>query len=123
MLDEKKIVKIVGGTGKELELKADFRAFKNLQTITGNAFESINKFAMNVDDRLELLPKFIKAMANTEMTEEEIEDEFLTLSYSNVIQMISIIFKILDFEMGNEVKTEEKVENTKSKKKEKVEKN
>lgn len=123
MLDEKKIVKIVGGTEKELELKADFRAFKNLQKITGNAFEAINKFAMDVDDRLDLLPKFIKAMSSTEMTENEIEDEFLTLSYSNVVQMMGIIFKILDFEMGNEVKTEEKVENTKSKTKETSKKN
>lgn len=123
MLDEKKIVKIVGGTGKELDLKADFRAFKNLQKITGNAFQAIENFAINADERLELLPRFIKAMANTEMTEEEIEDEFLTLSYTNVIQMTGIIFKILDFEMSNEVKTEEKVENTKSKVNKKSEKN
>lgn len=123
MLDEKKIIKIVGETGKELELKADFKAFKNLQKITGNAFQTIDSFASDFDERLELLPVFIKAMSNTDLTLEEIEDNFLGLNWNSTLQIQSIIVSILNFELSNEVKTEEKVENTKSKKKDKVEKN
>ena len=51
MLDEKKIIK-VKYRDKELELKADFRAFKKLNKLTGNAFLAVNQFSLDADSRL-----------------------------------------------------------------------
>ena len=74
MLDEKKIIK-VKYKDKELELKADFRAFKKLNKLTGNAFLAVNQFSLDADNRLELLPTFIQAMTDEDLTLKEIEEE------------------------------------------------
>lgn len=105
MLDEKIIGKIEY-EGKEIKLKADFKAFKKLQKISGNAFLIIDEFANDMDRRLDHLPLLIKVMADADLTIEEIENNFLGLNYIKVMQMADIILNILNSELANEVKAE-----------------
>lgn len=121
MLDEKKIIK-VKYKDKELELKADFRAFKKLNKLTGNAFLAVNQFSLDADNRLELLPIFIQAMCSEDLTLEEIEEEILGLSYVKVMQTADIVFSLLNLELSNEVETEEKMVNESEKKLKKTQK-
>lgn len=121
MLDEKKIIK-VKYKDKELELKADFRAFKKLNKLTGNAFLAVNQFSLDADSRLELLPTFIQAMCSEELTLEEIEEEILGLNYVKVMQTADIVFSLLNLELSNEVETEEKMVNESEKKLKKTQK-
>ena len=121
MLDEKKIIK-VKYRDKELELKADFRAFKKLNKLTGNAFLAVNQFSLDADSRLELLPTFIQAMCSEDLTLEEIEEEILGLNYVKVMQTADIVFSLLNLELSNEVETEEKMVNESEKKLKKTQK-
>lgn len=121
MLDEKKIIK-VKYKDKELELKADFRAFKKLNKLTGNAFLAVNQFSLDADSRLELLPTFIQAMCSEDLTLEEIEEEILGLNYVKVMQTADIVFSLLNLELSNEVETEEKMVNESEKKLKKTQK-
>ena len=121
MLDEKKIIK-VKYKDKELELKADFMAFKKLNKLTGNAFLAVNQFSLNADSRLELLPIFIQAMANEDLTLKEIEEEILGLNYVKVMQTADIVFSLLNLELSNEVETEEKMTDESEKKLKKTQK-
>ena len=121
MLDEKKIIK-VKYKDKELELKADFRAFKKLNKLTGNAFLAVNQFSLNADSRLELLPTFIQAMCCEDLTLEEIEEEILGLNYVKVMQTADIVFSLLNLELSNEVETEEKTVDESEKKSKKAQK-
>ena len=121
MLDEKKIIK-VKYRDKELELKADFRAFKKLNKLTGNAFLAVNQFSLDADSRLELLPTFIQAMCSEDLTLEEIEEEILGLNYVKVMQTADIVFSLLNLELSNEVETEEKMVNESEKKLKKIQK-
>ena len=115
MLDEKKIIK-VKYRDKELEIKADFRAFKKLNKLTGNAFLAVNQFSLDADSRLELLPTFIQAMCSEDLTLEEIEEEILGLNYVKVMQTADIVFSLLNLELSNEVETEEKMTDESEKK-------
>ena len=121
MLDEKKIIK-VKYKDKELELKADFRAFKKLNKLTGNAFLAVNQFSLDADSRLELLPTFIQAMCSEDLTLEEIEEEILGLNYVKVMQTADIVFSLLNLELRNEVETEEKTVDESEKKLKKTQK-
>ena len=121
MLDEKKIIK-VKYKDKELELKADFRAFKKLNKLTGNAFLAVNQFSLDADNRLELLPTFIQAMCSEDLTLEEIEEEILGLNYVKVMQTADIVFCLLNLELSNEVETEEKMTDESEKKLKKTQK-
>ena len=121
MLDEKKIIK-VKYKDKELELKADFRAFKKLNKLTGNAFLAVNQFSLDADSRLELLPTFIQAMTDEDLTLEEIEEEILGLNYVKVMQTAYIVFSLLYLELSNEVETEEKMMDESEKKLKKTQK-
>lgn len=121
MLDEKKIIK-VKYKDKELELKADFRAFKKLNKLTGNAFLAVNQFSLDADSRLELLPTFIQAMCSEDLTLEEIEEEILGLNYVKVMQTADIVFSLLNLELSNEVETEEKTVDESEKKLKKTQK-
>ena len=121
MLDEKKIIK-VKYRDKELELKADFRAFKKLNKLTGNAFLAVNQFSLDADSRLELLPTFIQAMCSEDLTLEEIEEEILGLNYVKVMQTADIVFSLLNLELSNEVETEEKTVDESEKKSKKAQK-
>ena len=121
MLDEKKIIK-VKYRDKELELKADFRAFKKLNKLTGNAFLAVNQFSLDADSRLELLPTFIQAMCSEDLTLEEIEEEILGLNYIKVMQTADIVFSLLNLELSNEVETEEKTVDESEKKLKKTQK-
>lgn len=121
MLDEKKIIK-VKYRDKELELKADFRAFKKLNKLTGNAFLAVNQFSLDADNRLELLPVFIQAMCSEDLTLEEIEEEILGLNYIKVMQTADIVFSLLNLELSNEVETEEKTVDESEKKLKKTQK-
>lgn len=121
MLDEKKIIK-VKYKNKELELKADFRAFKKLNKLTGNAFLAVNQFFVDADSRLELLPTFIQAMCSEDLTLEEIEEEILGLNYIKVMQTADIVFSLLNLELSNEVETEEKMTDESEKKSKKTQK-
>ena len=121
MLDEKKIIK-VKYKDKELELKADFRAFKKLNKLTGNAFLAVNQFSLDADSRLELLPTFIQAMTDEDLTLEEIEEEILGLNYVKVMQTADIVFSLLNLELSNEVETEEKTVDESEKKLKKTQK-
>lgn len=121
MLDEKKIIK-VKYKDKELELKADFRAFKKLNKLTGNAFLAVNQFSLDADSRLELLPTFIQAMCSEDLTLEEIEEEILGLNYVKVMQTADIVFSLLNLELSNEVETEEKMADESEKKLKKTQK-
>ena len=121
MLDEKKIIK-VKYRDKELELKADFRAFKKLNKLTGNAFLAVNQFSLDADSRLELLPTFIQAMCSEDLTLEEIEEEILGLNYVKVMQTADIVFCLLNLELSNEVETEEKMTDESEKKLKKTQK-
>ena len=121
MLDEKKIIK-VKYKDKELELKADFRAFKKLNKLTGNAFLAVNQFSLNADSRLELLPTFIQAMCSEDLTLEEIEEEILGLNYVKVMQTADIVFSLLNLELSNEIETEEKTVDESEKKLKKTQK-
>ena len=121
MLDEKKIIK-VKYKDKELELKADFRAFKKLNKLTGNAFLAVNQFSLDADSRLELLPTFIQAMCSEDLTLEEIEEEILGLNYIKVMQTADIVFSLLNLELSNEVETEEKTVDESEKKLKKTQK-
>ena len=121
MLDEKKIIK-VKYKDKELELKADFREFKKLNKLTGNAFLAVNQFSLDADSRLELLPTFIQAMCSEDLTLEEIEEEILGLNYVKVMQTADIVFSLLNLELSNEVETEEKMVNESEKKLKKTQK-
>ena len=121
MLDEKKIIK-VKYRDKELELKADFRAFKKLNKLTGNAFLAVNQFSLDADSRLELLPTFIQAMCSEDLTLEEIEEEILGLNYVKVMQTADIVFSLLNLELSNEVETEEKMTDESEKKLKKTQK-
>ena len=121
MLDEKKIIK-VKYRDKELELKADFRAFKKLNKLTGNAFLAVNQFSLNADSRLELLPIFIQAMCSEDLTLEEIEEEILGLNYVKVMQTADIVFSLLNLELSNEIETEEKTVDESEKKLKKTQK-
>ena len=121
MLDEKKIIK-VKYRDKELELRADFRAFKKLNKLTGNAFLAVNQFSLNADSRLELLRTFIQAMCSEDLTLEEIEEEILGLNYVKVMQTADIVFSLLNLELSNEVETEEKMTDESEKKLKKTQK-
>ena len=121
LLDEKKIIK-VKYRDKELELKADFRAFKKLNKLTGNAFLAVNQFSLDADSRLELLPTFIQAMCSEDLTLEEIEEEILGLNYVKVMQTADIVFSLLNLELSNEVETEEKTVDESEKKLKKTQK-
>ena len=121
MLDEKKIIK-VKYRDKELELKADCRAFKKLNKLTGNAFLAVNQFSLDADSRLELLPTFIQAMCSEDLTLEEIEEEILGLNYVKVMQTADIVFSLLNLELSNEVETEEKMTDESEKKLKKTQK-
>lgn len=121
MLDEKKIIK-VKYKDKELELRADFRAFKKLNKLTGNAFLAVNQFSLDADSRLELLPTFIQAMCSEDLTLEEIEEEILGLNYIKVMQTADIVFSLLNLELSNEVETEEKTVDESEKKLKKTQK-
>ena len=121
MLDEKKIIK-VKYKDKELELKADFMAFKKLNKLTGNAFLAVNQFSLDADSRLELLPTFIQAMCSEDLTLEEIEEEILGLNYVKVMQTADIVFSLLNLELSNEVETEEKMTDESEKKLKKTQK-
>lgn len=121
MLDEKKIIK-VKYKDKELELKANFRAFKKLNKLTGNAFLAVNQFSLDADSRLELLPTFIQAMCSEDLTLEEIEEEILGLNYVKVMQTADIVFSLLNLELSNEVETEEKTVDESEKKLKKTQK-
>ena len=121
MLDEKKIIK-VKYKDKELELKADFRAFKKLNKLTGNAFLAVNQFSLDADSRLELLPIFIQAMCSEDLTLEEIEEEILGLNYVKVMQTADIVFSLLNLELSNEIETEEKTVDESEKKLKKTQK-
>ena len=121
MLDEKKIIK-VKYKDKELELKADFMAFKKLNKLTGNAFLAVNQFSLDADNRLELLPTFIQAMTDEDLTLKEIEEEILGLNYVKVMQTADIVFSLLNLELSNEVETEEKMVNESEKKLKKTQK-
>ena len=121
MLDEKKILK-VKYKDKELELKADFRAFKKLNKLTGNAFLAVNQFSLDADSRLELLPTFIQAMCSEDLTLEEIEEEILGLNYVKVMQTADIVFSLLNLELSNEIETEEKTVDESEKKLKKTQK-
>lgn len=121
LLDEKKIIK-VKYRDKELELKADFRAFKKLNKLTGNAFLAVNQFFLDADSRLELLPTFIQAMCSEDLTLEEIEEEILGLNYVKVMQTADIVFSLLNLELSNEVETEEKMIDESEKKSKKAQK-
>ena len=121
MLDEKKIIK-VKYRDKELELKADCRAFKKLNKLTGNAFLAVNQFSLDADSRLELLPIFIQAMANEDLTLEEIEEEILGLNNVKVMQTADIVFSLLNLELSSEVETEEKTVDESEKKLKKTQK-
>ena len=121
MLDEKKIIK-VKYKDKELELKADFRAFKKLNKLTGNAFLAVNQFSLDADSRLELLPTFIQAMTDEDLTLKEIEEEILGLNYVKVMQTADIVFCLLNLELSNEVETEEKMADESEKKLKKTQK-
>ena len=121
MIDEKKIIK-VKYRDKELELKADFRAFKKLNKLTGNAFLAVNQFSLDADSRLELLPTFIQAMCSEDLTLEEIEEEILGLNYVKVMQTADIVFSLLNLELSNEVETEEKMTDESEKKLKKTQK-
>lgn len=121
MLDEKKIIK-VKYRDKELELKADFRAFKKLNKLTGNAFLAVNQFSLDADSRLELLPTFIQAMCSEDLTLEEIEEEILGLNYVKVMQTADIVFSLLNLELSNEIETEEKMTDESEKKLKKTQK-
>ena len=121
MLDEKKIIK-VKYRDKELELKADFRAFKKLNKLTGNAFLAVNQFSLDADSRLELLPTFIQAMCSEDLTLEEIEEEILGLNYVKVMQTADIVFSLLNLELSNEIETEEKTVDESEKKLKKTQK-
>lgn len=121
MLDEKKIIK-VKYKDKELELKADFRAFKKLNKLTGNAFLAVNQFSLDADSRLELLPTFIQAMCSEDLTLEEIEEEILGLNYVKVMQTADIVFSLLNLELSNEIETEEKTVDESEKKLKKTQK-
>ena len=121
MLDEKKIIK-VKYKDKELELKADFRAFKKLNKLTGNAFLAVNQFSLDADNRLELLPTFIQAMTDEDLTLKEIEEEILGLNYVKVMQTADIVFSLLNLELSNEVETEEKMTDESEKKLKKTQK-
>lgn len=121
MVDEIKVIKILGNNGRELELKADFNAFKNLNKATGNGFATVETFANDESSRLDLLPIFIQAMSSEKLTIQEIESEFLGLSYVKVAQMSNLIFSLIFEELVSEVKTETETKNvatpvTKSKK-------
>lgn len=121
LLDEKKIIK-VKYKDKELELKADFRAFKKLNKLTGNAFLAVNQFSLDADSRLELLPTFIQAMCSEDLTLEEIEEEILGLNYVKVMQTADIVFSLLNLELSNEIETEEKTVDESEKKLKKTQK-
>ena len=121
LLDEKKIIK-VKYKDKELELKADFRAFKKLNKLTGNAFLAVNQFSLDADSRLELLPIFIQAMCSEDLTLEEIEEEILGLNYVKVMQTADIVFSLLNLELSNEIETEEKTVDESEKKLKKTQK-
>ena len=121
LLDEKKIIK-VKYRDKELELKADFKAFKKLNKLTGNAFLAVNQFSLDADSRLELLPTFIQAMCSEDLTLEEIEEEILGLNYVKVMQTADIVFSLLNLELSNEVETEEKMIDESEKKLKKTQK-
>ncbi|MBU3135067.1 hypothetical protein KPL39_02170 [Clostridium gasigenes] len=110
MIDEKKIFKIQGENDKELELQFTFKSFKRLNAMTGNGFKAIDDFNTNTEERLVLLPVMIKATSGTDMTLEEIEEDFLGLNYLNILKMSEIIFRLLNFELKSEVKAEEKDE-------------
>ena len=121
MLDEKKIIK-VKYKDKELELKADFMAIKKLNKLTGNAFLAVNQFSLDADNRLELLPTFIQAMTDEDLTLKEIEEEILGLNYVKVMQTADIVFSLLNLELSNEVETEEKMIDESEKKLKKTQK-
>lgn len=109
MIDEKNIFKITY-KDREIELKADFKAFKKLNKLTGNAFLVIDEFANDTDKRLEHLPIIIQAMSEEELTIQEIEENVLGMNYINVLQMSNIIFNILSMELINETLETEKIE-------------
>jgi hypothetical protein len=116
MLDEKKIVEIQYKENK-VNLSANFKAFKKLNKISGNAFLVIDEFANDVEKRLEHLPILIQSMADVELTLDEIENEILGMEYIKVMQMANVIFSILNAELTtSEVKVTEKNEVSNSEK-------
>ncbi|AMN35522.1 hypothetical protein ACV3K4_08920 [Clostridium perfringens] len=107
MIDEKKIAildyKNKEGKIEKVELTTDFKAFKKLNKITGNAFDIMTKFIYNENgERLEVLPILIQAMANKDLTIEEIEDQWLGMSWDRVTTTCNIILALMNSEMIKE---------------------
>ncbi len=116
MLDEKKVIEIQYKENK-VNLSANFKAFKKLNKISGNAFLVIDEFANDVEKRLEHLPVLIQSMSDIELTLDEIENEILGMEYIKVMQMANIVISILNAELTtSEIKVTEKNEVSNSEK-------
>jgi hypothetical protein len=115
MLDEKKAITLTGKNNRQITLHLEFKNFKKLNKLTGNAFQTIDEFAQDSNKRLEHLPVIVQALSDEELTMDEIEKHILGFSYPKILQISNLICKLLEFELfSTEVKTES--ENDKDKK-------
>jgi hypothetical protein len=110
MLDEIKTTQI-NYNGKKITLTPDFKAFRKLNKITGNAFKTISDFVTDTEKRLENLPAIIQAMADQELDIEEIENNILGMQWGRVEVMASIIIDLLDKELIDQASVEEHLKN------------
>lgn len=109
-IDESKVFTIYGDNERKLDLKPDMEAFLKLDELTDNGFEAMENFSKDRRKRLVLLPVFIKAMAQEEISIDEIKEEFLGMSYVKVLQMSDVIYRLLFEELHSTNKVEEKNE-------------
>jgi hypothetical protein len=110
MLDEIKTID-VQYKDRKITLTPDFRAFKKLHKNTGNAFAVMDEFVNNQEKRVEHLPELIKAMAEEDLTIEEIEKNILGMQWARVTIMAKVVFELLDSELLDPIAAEENSKN------------
>lgn len=110
MLDEIKTIN-VKYKDREIKLIPDFRAFKRLHRLTGNAFAVMHEFINDNEKKLEHIPVLIQAMAEEDLTIEEIERNILGMQQSKVITMSTVIVELLESELIDPISAEENLKN------------